>query len=104
MTPGLLDAGALESASLWNNSDACIFSSPEHFVLKVSFCDRLMSVVRRPSSVVRRASSTIASIDFFSETAWPNLMKLHRNVPWVNLSQSCSNGSGPLHIGATKGK
>ena len=39
---------------------------------KVSFCDRLMSVVRRPSS-------TLASIDIFSETAWPILMKLHRN-------------------------
>ena len=32
------------------------------------------------------------------------LMKLHMNVPWVTLFQSYTNGSGPLHIGATKGK
>ena len=29
-----------------------IFSSPEHKVLKVSFCDRLLSVVRCQSSVI----------------------------------------------------
>ena len=34
------------------------FSSPEHFVFRVSYCDRPLSVVRRrPSCVVRRASS-----------------------------------------------
>ena len=33
-----------------------IFSSPEHEVLMVSYCDRAVSGVRRPSSVVRRAS------------------------------------------------
>jgi len=33
-----------------------VFSSPEHFVLRVSYCDRPLSVVRRrPSCVVRRA-------------------------------------------------
>ena len=32
----------------------CLFSSPEHEVLMVSFCDRSMSVVGRPSCVVRR--------------------------------------------------
>jgi hypothetical protein len=35
-----------------NNSTLPNFSSPEHEVLMASFCDRLMSVVRRPS--VRR--------------------------------------------------
>ena len=30
------------------------FSSPEHEVLMVSYCDQSMSVVRRASSVVRR--------------------------------------------------
>ena len=30
----------------------CIFSSPEHEVLMVSYCDQSMSVVRRPSFVV----------------------------------------------------
>ena len=31
-----------------------IFSSPEHEVLMVSYCDQSLSVVRRASSVVRR--------------------------------------------------
>jgi len=31
-----------------------IFSSPEHKVLMVSYCDRALSVVRRASSVVRK--------------------------------------------------
>ena len=31
-----------------------LFNSPEHMVLKVSFCDRPVSVVRRWSNVVRR--------------------------------------------------
>ena len=41
------------------NNCVCLFSSPEHEVLMVSYCDQSMSVVRRPSSVVRRPSSTI---------------------------------------------
>jgi len=37
------------------NVSATLFSSPEHKVLRVSYCDRSLSVVRRrPSSVVRR--------------------------------------------------
>jgi len=40
-----------------------IFSSPEHKVLMVSYCDRVLSVVRRrPSSVVRRPSC----VNFFT--------------------------------------
>ena len=35
-----------------------VFSSPEHEVLMVSYCDRAVSVVRRPSCVVRRPSPT----------------------------------------------
>ena len=38
-----------------------IFSSPEHKVLKVSYCEHPVSGVRRQSSVVRRVSSTIHS-------------------------------------------
>ena len=38
-----------------------IFSSPEHKVLKVSYCDHPVSGVRRQSSVVHRVSSTIHS-------------------------------------------
>ena len=53
------------------------FSSPEHKVLKVSYCDGELSVVHRPSvrpsvrASVRpcvRASSTFHSNDFFSNT------------------------------------
>ena len=39
----------------------CFFSSPEHKVLKVSYCDHPVSGVRRQSSVVHRVSSTIHS-------------------------------------------
>jgi len=40
-----------------------VFSSPEHKVLRVSYCDRPLSVVRRcASSVIRRASS----LNFFT--------------------------------------
>ena len=41
------------------NMCSLIFSSPEHKVLKVSYCDHPVSGVRRQSSVVRRVSSTI---------------------------------------------
>ena len=79
-----------------------IFSSPEHKVLMVSYCDRALSVVRRrPSSVVRRASSVVRKLFylniFFSETTHWILTKLHRNDPWVVPYQSCSNGSDWLH-------
>ena len=36
-----------------------IFSSPEHKVLKVSYCDHPVSGVRRQSSVVRRPSCVV---------------------------------------------
>ena len=39
--------------------------------LRVSYCHRPMSVVRRASCVVRRASSTIALNNIFSKTARP---------------------------------
>ena len=32
------------------------------------------------------------------------MTKLHRNDPWLVLFQSCSNGSGPLHIWVTGAK
>jgi len=47
-----------------------LFSSPEHKVLRVSYCDRPLSVVRRrASSVVRRASCVVrraSSVNFFT--------------------------------------
>ena len=42
------------------------FSSPEHEVLMVSYCDQSLSVVRRPSSV---RCQLFASNDFSSKTA-----------------------------------
>ena len=38
-----------------------IFSSPEHKVLMVSYCDRAVSVVRRALSVVRRQLFTLCT-------------------------------------------
>jgi len=49
-----------------------LFSSPEHKVLKVSFCDGPLSVV---------CASTISLNNFFSETTHWTLTKLHRNDP-----------------------
>jgi len=62
----------------------------------VSFCDRSMSGVRRPSSVrpcVRAPmrQSTISLNNISSEIAYWILTKLHRNDPWVVPYQSCSN-------------
>ena len=78
-----------------------VFSSPEHKVLRVSYCDRPLSVVRRrASSVVRRASSVnLFYLNIFSSktTHWI-LTKLHRNDPWVVPYQNCSNGSDWLHM------
>ena len=54
------------------------FSSPEHKVLKVSFCDGPLSVVR---PCVR--ASTISLNNISSETTHWILSKLHRNDPWV---------------------
>ena len=64
-----------------------IFSSPEHKVLRVSYCDRPLSVVVRKPFYLNISSET---------THWI-LTKLHRNDPWVVPYQSCSNGSDWLH-------
>ena len=45
-------------ANLFKHKVPLFFSSPEHEVLMVSYCDRAVSGVRRPSCVVRRPSST----------------------------------------------
>ena len=47
-------------------------------MLMVSYCDRSMSVVRRPSSVVRRAASTIALQAYSSYTPGHMYSKLDR--------------------------
>ena len=48
-----------------------VFSSPEHEVLMVSYCDQSMSVVRRQQFVLKANSSW---------TLRPVWFKLHRNV------------------------
>ena len=78
-----------------NTSDSIewVFSSPEHKVLKVSFCDGPLSVVHRPC--IR--ASTISLNNISSETTYWILNKLHRNDPCVVPYQSCSNRSSWLH-------
>jgi len=79
------------------------FSSPEHKVLRVSYCDRPLSVVvrRRPSCVVRFPSCVVRKLFylniFSSETTHWILTKLQRNDPWVVPYQNCSNGFDWLH-------
>ena len=46
----------LKCWALSKEASGTIFSSPEHKVLRVSYCDRSLSVVRRPSCIVRRPS------------------------------------------------
>jgi len=61
--------------------------------LRVSYCDRSLSVVVcRPSCV----NFFFLNI-FTSETAHWILTKIHRHDPWVVPYQSCSNGSDWLH-------
>ena len=58
------------------NAYITYFSSPEHEVLMVSYCDRSASVVRRASSFVRRVASTIALKAYSSYTPGPMDTKL----------------------------
>ena len=80
----------------------CVFSSPEHKVLMVSYCDRALSVVvRRPSCVVLKFFYLNI---FSSETTHWILTKLNRNDPWMVPYQRCSNGSDWLHKKVTGSK
>ena len=73
-----------------------IFSSPEHNVLRGSYCDRSSSGVRpsvrlsvRPSVRPTVRPLTISLKIFSSKTRRPILIKLGRNVPWVKLYKNC---------------
>ena len=57
---------------------ALLFSSPEHNILRVSYCDRSMSVCKQ---LLKR---------FSDETDQQISMKLHRNDPWVMHFQNTS--------------
>ena len=48
-----------------------IFSSPEHKVLKVSYCDHPVSGVRRQSSIISRLSSVVCLQQFIQSTSPP---------------------------------
>ena len=58
--------------------------------LMMSYCDRCMSGIPRPTS-------TIALKGIYLTTGWI-WTKLGRNDPYIALLNNCSNGSGPLHI------
>ena len=60
-----------------------IFSSPEHEVLRVNYCDRAVSLVRRPPWVVRRASCIVNFLPCVRSRGHifsPIIMKLGQNV------------------------
>ena len=68
------------------------FSSPEHNVLRGSYCDRSSSGVRPsvcPSVHLSVRPLTISLKIFSSKTRRPILIKLGRNVPWVKLYKKC---------------
>ena len=66
------------------------FSSHEHEMLIVSYCDRMMSVVRP-------AASTICYIQLPFEAAGPIFIRLRRQVPRFVLYQNYPNRFAPLH-------
>ena len=75
-------------------------SSPEHNVLGVSYCDRPVSGVSRPSSVMRRPQ--FASNDISSVITGQISTKVDKIVPLE--VQNCSNRSAPLHKMAARAK
>ena len=70
-------------------------------MLRVSYCDRSVSVVHPPSSVPRQL---FALNDFSSKTAGRILKLFHSQVPWVILYQNCSNHSALLNKMAARAK
>ena len=71
------------------NNHHTLFSSPEHKVLRVSYCDRPLSVVRRPSSVVRK----LFYLNIFSSET--TLLLWNHSLDFDQTSQEWSLG-GPL--------
>ena len=73
------------------------FSSPEHEVLMVSCCDQSLSVVRALSTFCFKQLLLQNGLMDFEK-------KIYRKVPWVTLSQNCSNPSAPLNKMAARAK
>ena len=65
------------------------FSSPEHEVLRVGYCDSAVSVVRRPSSVVNFLACVRSRGHNFSLI----IMKLGQNVCLDKILDEFENGS-----------
>ena len=73
-----------------------LISSPEHEVLMVSYCDRAVSGVRRPSCVVRRASSVVNFLPCVRSRGHSFgriLMKVGQDVCLDEISDEFENGS-----------
>ena len=74
-----------------------VFSSPEPKAQgEVLWSLTVRRRRRRPSVRPSVRSQSLNNISSWTSD-WI-LTKLHRNDPWLVLFQSCSNGSGPLHI------
>ena len=113
-------SGRIRPSLIWFkvNKSATVFSSPEHKVLKVSYCDHPVSGVRRQSSVVCRqqfiqstsppkplvqfqnnftkmfpwsAFTKIAKMVPLRWTKWPSELKIEK--PLNNIS---SKANGPI--------
>ena len=67
----------------------CLFSSPEHEVLMVSYCDRAVSGVRRASSVVNFLPCVCSRGHSFGRI----LMKVGQDVCLDEISDEFENGS-----------
>ena len=73
---------------LLSKTEIIVFSSAEHNMLGVSYCDQSMSSVR-PSVYLSVREQLLKKI-FSSETGQQISMKLHRNNPWVMHFQKTS--------------
>ena len=100
MTPVLLQgavwgyAALCDSSSLYfnlflNDRFQTLFSSPEHEVLMVSYCDRAVSDVRRASSVVNFLPCVRSRGHSFGRI----LMKVGQDVCLDEISDEFENGS-----------
>ena len=79
----------LEKGEIAQDEQFHLFSSPEHEVLMVSYCDRAVSVVRRASSVVNFLPCVRSRGHSFGRI----LMKVGQDVCLDDISDEFENGS-----------